>query len=158
MAKGIEKHLRIGRADHSGVVDSGVKALVGEEFCGDEAALRHLADPQQTHVTISVAKKTSAKTFSHQAVEFNGGSLRESDRTRTINVEGGGQHHGHFFRRRRGKDGHVGDGETECHVENPMMARSVITGDSCTIENQRHVESVESNVVVGLVERPGKKR
>ena len=44
MVKGVEKHFWIRRTDHSGVVDSGVEALVGEEFCGDEAALRHLAD------------------------------------------------------------------------------------------------------------------
>ena len=153
VADGVIDHGRVwGQYAH--VVEGDLLGVLAEQLEGPVRRGGHLAERQDAERSVAPGDLTRAETLADIPVEGLGQGLRVANRRRARHRERRLEHAGHLLGGGGREDGHVGNGEAEREVQEPVVARPVVAGDAGAVEDEDDRQVQEPDVEVGLVEGP----
>ena len=148
---GVGHERRIERND-PGVPDRGVDVTGREQLGGLLGRGHHLADGHDAHVATLGDQTRGPSVTDRVGIDVTRRRLRPPQRGRTVVVgDRVAQHHAQLLVRRRCVYRHAGHLREQREVEETVMARAVVTGDTGAVDTQNDRYPVEPDVVDELV-------
>ena len=153
VAHGVVEHEDIGGRNHAGVPHRGVGTLRGQLVGGAQAGSDRLAHAEQADRSVAGPQLTRFQAASDfVGIDMSWRRLGNSDGRRSGQFERGAQHRLDFLGRGWREHRHARDGKCQRHVEDAVVARTVVAGDAGPVQHEDDRAAVQAHVQVGLVE------